>query len=496
MDIGVELIQKVTESFQRAYNEDVSIKVLEKRLRANKAHYEDAARYSERVGELLSEAYREVVSAEALPGGVMTWEIAQEVIQKPLIENYKRAATASVEYIAAENKRRGIGLKAQWPSPDFERLDGIKRKLVDAERFDDVAFMLDKPVVNFTRAVLDDAVEVNADFQAKAGLDVKIVRTPMGRFTCDWCKSVAGTYDYEDVRHGHDVWKRHTDCDCKIEHVSVKGREVVNNYKKSVTALENSEKINKRKAIKPPDDRAPEKIEARKNVNGIVDSVKRIERKIKNERWFKVEKRDGKTYDANDAIDLRGCDLQSAKSIYDGLKAVFDKVPILKGRLESFRVAALEQGTYAQFSDGKGYSGVIFNLMYYQDFEFLSKNYDDNVLANWHPKGTDASDIVAHEVAHAIDDYLTFNCAMGGVKKDGTIKCVSEYIVMEAVEKLDVYFDDVLRDVSEYAVTNEAEFLAECFAQWIGSSKPSEIATEVSLRLIELLEEGVRNAET
>ena len=40
------------------------------------------------------------------------------------------------------------------------------------ERFDDVAFMLDKLVVNFTRAVLDDAVEVNVDFQAKAGLDV------------------------------------------------------------------------------------------------------------------------------------------------------------------------------------------------------------------------------------------------------------------------------------------------------------------------------------
>lgn len=351
-------------------------------------------------------------------------------------------------------------------------------------------------MVNFTRAVLDDAVEVNADFQAKAGLDVKIVRTPRERFTCDWCKRLAGTYDYEDVRHGHDVWKRHLDCDCKIVHVSEKGRKVVNNYKKSVTALENSEKINKRKAIKPPDDRAPEKIEERKNVNGIVDSVKRIERKIKNERWFKVEKRDGKTYDANDAIDLRGCDLQSAKCIYDGLKVVFDKVPLLKGRLESFRFAGLEQGTYAQFSDDREYDGIIFNLMYYQDFEYFSRMYDDAVRKGWFPKGTDASSTVAHEVAHAIDDYLTFNCAMGGVKKDGTIKYASEYIVGEAVEQLDIYVDDVLRDVSEYALTNENEFLSECFAQWIGSSKPSEIATEVSLRLIELLEEGVRNAET
>ena len=275
MDIGVELLMKVTESFQKAYNEDVSIKVLEKRLQANKAHYEDAARYSERVGELLSEAYGKVVTSEALPGGVMTWEIAQEVIQKPLIENYKRAATASVDYISAENKRRGIGLKAQRPSPDFDRLDGFKRKLVDAEKFDDVAFMLDKPVVNFTRAVLDDAVEVNADFQAKAGLDVKIVRTTTGRETCDWCKRLAGTYDYEDVRHGHDVWKRHLDYDCKIVHVSEKGRKVVQNCKRS-----NREQIEARKQLEAPNDRAPEKIEARKQLGGI-NEQERADKKLR-----------------------------------------------------------------------------------------------------------------------------------------------------------------------------------------------------------------------
>ena len=131
------------------------------------------------------------------------------------------------------------------------------------ERFDDVAFMLDKLVVNFTRAVLDDAVEVNVDFQAKAGLDVKIVRTTTGRETCDWCKRLAGTYDYEDVRHGHDVWKRHLDYDCKIVHVSEKGRKVVQNCKRS-----NREQIEARKQLEAPNDRAPEKIEARKQLGG------------------------------------------------------------------------------------------------------------------------------------------------------------------------------------------------------------------------------------
>lgn len=105
-------------------------------------------------------------------------------------------------------------------------------------------------------------------FARERDVCVKIVRTTTGRETCDWCKRLAGTYDYEDVRHGHDVWKRHLDCDCKIEHVSAKGREVVQNYKRS-----NREQIEARKQLEAPNDRTPEKIEARKQVVGVGERV-------------------------------------------------------------------------------------------------------------------------------------------------------------------------------------------------------------------------------
>lgn len=101
-------------------------------------------------------------------------------------------------------------------------------------------------------------------FARERDVCVKIVRTTTGRETCDWCKRIAGTYDYEDVRHGHDVWKRHLDCDCKIEYVSAKGREVVQNYKRS-----NRDKIEARKQLEAPNDRTPEKIEERKTLGGI-----------------------------------------------------------------------------------------------------------------------------------------------------------------------------------------------------------------------------------
>ena len=50
---------------------------------------------------------------------------------------------------------------------------------------------------------------------------MKIIRSTTGSKTCDWCRRLAGTYDYADVRKtGHDVWKRNAYCDCRIEYVS------------------------------------------------------------------------------------------------------------------------------------------------------------------------------------------------------------------------------------------------------------------------------------
>lgn len=100
-------------------------------------------------------------------------------------------------------------------------------------------------------------------------MDVKIVRSTTGSKTCDWCRRLAGTYDYADVRKtGHDVWKRHAYCDCRIEYVSSSERYDVENYKK-ITKAENRERIAQRKAVQAADDRSPEKIAARKALAGV-----------------------------------------------------------------------------------------------------------------------------------------------------------------------------------------------------------------------------------
>ncbi len=298
VDIGANLLLDITADFQQTYNEDITIRVLEKRLNGGKATMEDVARYSERVGEILSQVYDRHVSEDVLPNGRMYWNIAQKVIGEPLVNNYNLVAEASVQALDAENARQGVKLKAQKPALNQDRIDGLKNKVANAERYDDVAFVLDEPVKNFTRSVVDDAVQTNADFQAKAGLDVKIIRSTTGRETCDWCRHLAGTYDYADVRKtGHDVWKRHAYCDCRIEYVSSTERYDVENFKK-LTKAENREKIAQRKAVKANDDRAPEKIAARKALAGVGEREQLSDLGIFSKRLLQDEKIDAKYYKA------------------------------------------------------------------------------------------------------------------------------------------------------------------------------------------------------
>lgn len=289
VDIGADLLLAITEAFQKAYDQDITIRVLEKRLNGGRAHLEDAAHYSERVGELLANVYGELLSSEVLPNGRMYWNIAQKVIQEPLVNNYNLVAEASVQALSAQNAEKGIGLKAQKPALNQERITGLMNKVSDAERYDDVAFALDEPVKNFSRSVVDDAVKTNADFQAKAGLDVKIVRSTTGSKTCDWCRRLAGTYDYADVRKtGHDVWKRHAYCDCRIEYVSSSERYDVENFKK-ITKAENREKIVQRKAVKAGDDHTPEKIAARKTLAGVGEEERARKHLLRDHPEIKVD---------------------------------------------------------------------------------------------------------------------------------------------------------------------------------------------------------------
>lgn len=270
-DIGDKLLERVKKAFKEAYHGDMAIGALLHVLESDKANYDYAGLYAQRVGELLAAVYGDVIKEDDLPNQRMYWNIAQKVIQEPLVNNYNLVADACEKAQKAKNEKLGIGLNPIRPKCNHDRIKGIMNKVSDAEHYSDAAYMLDRPVANAARAVVDDSVHANADFMNQSGFKVTIVRTPVGNKTCDWCKAVSGTYDYDDVKQtGHDVWRRHLDCNCRIEYISAKGRETVNNYKKRKGQ---KQAVDERKAVEGlPNDRTKAKKEARKQVKGVVVS--------------------------------------------------------------------------------------------------------------------------------------------------------------------------------------------------------------------------------
>ena len=155
-DVGTVLLEEVQRRFREAYDDDIAIGVLNRMLETDRASYEYAGLYADRVGELLAQVYGEVVTPEKLPDGRMYWNIAQKVVQEPLVNNYRLAAVAAEKAQKAQNRRAGIGLNAVRPELNEERVKGIMNKVSEAADYDEAASMLDRPVVNMTRAVVDD----------------------------------------------------------------------------------------------------------------------------------------------------------------------------------------------------------------------------------------------------------------------------------------------------------------------------------------------------
>ncbi len=154
---------------------------------------------------------------------------------------------------------------------DKDRINGIVNAASHAETLEQAHSVIERSTVNYSQHVVDEAVRVNADFQYEAGLNPKVIRKTNGK-CCDWCKQRAGKYDYEDVKAtGNDVWQRHLGCKCIIEYDPGDGKtETVNNYRRRKNEDNSPAELLKRRLLEGlPDDRASDKIAARKALRRI-----------------------------------------------------------------------------------------------------------------------------------------------------------------------------------------------------------------------------------
>lgn len=214
----------------------------------------------------------------------------------------------------------------------------------------------------------------------------------------------------------------------------------------------------------------------------------------------------------NNKIDFGKIDERSKKSVYNGIKKVFDSFPQLKGHTR--RIIYDPNLTAIASSDSIG--GVLKLSKRFCDFEQLAKDYERQTKLEWNPKGTTADSIIVHELGHQLDGFLTLKGIWGGqIGRYGTIR-TSAAVQREVLQRLGYYDyirteranwrkmgyegrelneavefsgkEFITNHVSEYAFKNEREFFAECFSEYMTSKKPREAAKIFGEVLEEIME--------
>ena len=215
IDVARELLERLRRSFSEKFTKNKKIDKILSTIREGEPTYSEVNELSIVVGDILAEVFGENLSQDLLPDGKMYYNIAKRTIEPMMINNYGIVTDNAAIVQEILNKKAGIGIKAQIPPLNQSRIDGIINRLDEAEFFNDIKWILDEPIKNFTQAIVDDSVEKNANFHKGLGLEPKLIRKAEAS-CCDWCDAIDGVYDYSEAPD--DIYRRHRYCRCTVEY--------------------------------------------------------------------------------------------------------------------------------------------------------------------------------------------------------------------------------------------------------------------------------------
>lgn len=244
-DIVPELLEEVRKEFEQLYGSSAVVKQAFETLKNKKATYETVNKFAIEIGDILSKALTGSVSSSRLPDGKMYYNIAQRLLTETLGRNYDIISGYAGDVQRLLNDEAKIGLAVQVPAINQDRIDGLINRLSFEKHFDDVAWILGEPIVNFTQSIVDDSIRKNAEFHAEVGLSPQIVRKEGGK-CCEWCREVVGVYRYPKVPK--DAYRRHQHCRCTVDYHPGNGKKQNVHSKRWSDPLK-SAKIEERKQI-------------------------------------------------------------------------------------------------------------------------------------------------------------------------------------------------------------------------------------------------------
>lgn len=232
IDVAPELLERVQEAFAEGVQNNRALSSAAGQINLGRGSFEKAERYAEEVGKELARAFRKVLTESVLPNGRLYYNIADRVVRPMLEEGYLDVQQLTGKLVEQLNSAEGIGLKATYPEPDKERIQGIIDAASSQETVKESLRYLGEPVVNLQQHAVDEMARSNAEFQYQVGTSPKIRRVAEAK-CCEWCSGLAGTYEYKKVRNkGNDVYRRHENCRCLVEYIPDKGGKRQNAWSK------------------------------------------------------------------------------------------------------------------------------------------------------------------------------------------------------------------------------------------------------------------------
>ena len=243
-DVVPVLNERIQTDFKSNVMKDRRIAQVSKKIEEGTATFVDVHQYAERLGENLSKALMTNLNEETLPDGKLYYNIAKRTVTPALEETYNLTNEVAADVQAIQDKKSKIGLntvKADFPE---ERIQGLIDKMTsEGQSLNDAKKWLGEPIVNNSEAFVDDFIDANAKMRSEVGLKATITRIAENG-CCEWCASLAGTYDYGAAPP--EIYQRHEFCRCTVTYQS--GKKSQNVWSKK-TWQSTPEEIQKRKDV-------------------------------------------------------------------------------------------------------------------------------------------------------------------------------------------------------------------------------------------------------
>ena len=221
----------IKDPFLRALNLDQRASRLLARIEAGDGTYATASEYAARVGGIMALVLRRHAPIE----NIAEWDIDNLIPQLLGLDHGIVVHACEIVQERMNNEAR-LGIRFQEPRFNGDRAYGLVEELRNNPEFVNIQDTFYDQLANFSQSIVDDSIRENAAVMARAGIRSMVIRTPEYG-ACQWCDSVAGAFEYEEVKEtGNDVWRRHENCRCTIDFITERNggfySESVNNFRR------------------------------------------------------------------------------------------------------------------------------------------------------------------------------------------------------------------------------------------------------------------------